>query len=1159
MSSEKPLIDQVGDALGSFIPPEIMATGQVALDAITTGDVGDENVIPQNEGLGKKVSAIGSATAQGALESAETLMFELPTKLGQLTAENLTIPLMNAFEPDEVIDQKVQDYRAKLKQFGVANEQGIMNVGDRITGAREELFGGGITEAIEDGGPLAAAGAAIGYLGGFNPFTKLPGIGKVLSGEAFEAGIAEGFGKLAANNPGLVKNIASAGANISKAMPQTTAVATQAVGGGAVMGTANTMAEIPFALSESIDEKGNFDPKRFGTNLSFAFGAGALLGGGGAGVSAVSKQPGFKEFMKKSSDYLKRKTRFYEARPAMDAAERQAQRIEENLNGGVIPEEKMAATDNIPDLFDDAEFTTEVAETGLDPKQLQAENVMNKEAEIAVEADDLGEAFQNFAQSAGLDNVEGQNRLNRVKEAHNNINSLIESKRHSVDDDIMKTLGELGDIPEFKQAESFGDLAKKVPGIGPALLKPVVNGVSKLEKTVFKPMFRTYSGVIEEYAPELLYKVRRLDRNKDARRSAYEGIANTFFNNTNKLVKRGDINDKAINQALQDGNYQDAFDIFEGFKKEGLAVGNKKRVAQAEAAQESLKQTIDMLDSIHIDLNRTGTDVEYRQNYWPRSVKDLDSLRESLDGPLAKQIENKIDIEADKLGRDLSKAEIDDIYTKEYVKAANRGQGTFKGGRTVQSIEGLEKHYTDYREGLNRYINRASQQIEDNKFLGKTAIGQGKSESVGTVINDLGLDERLSSDQNKEVKKYLQDYFYNSRRGINPFSKFLKDSSYTAYLTNIGSTMTQLADIAPALYNNGIGKTLGNVLDAAGNLRKKDGNLLAKLDMNAVIKDLEVDPYAESMLDKFNSTAMGITQFKALDALQKEIFLRGTVEKFQEIVQKGIDNPKNREFKKFIKKQKMAFGDDLPKFLQGVKEGDVDDPNVLFGLYNEMAEFQPISFSEQPLARAGNPDVSPVYALKTWSLRYLDALRKETWNQMKTDPGEGLKNLTKWAIYFGGSQGGTNMLKDYFYGREIEPEQLRDETFLQTFSLLNRYAIDKVMRKKDDPSKRAREFVMATLPLIPASTNAIFDAVGDVVDLAENQDLSYSPLVGKEARTSRYIPVIGKDVYTRWGRGKILRDKYESKKGTTRRRRSSRKRRVNRSSRKRRTRRRRRR
>jgi hypothetical protein len=1081
----------------------IEAMGSPEADLQELGGRAFNRLIGKEEKLIPLADPLPSATIQSFSKPTEQLI-DVGSKLGQMAIEDIAIPVAFAFEPDETIDQKKGQFRSLLKQINLTDKEGRVNLGERATDLRENLFGEDISAAMTRGGPLAAAGATVGYLAGFNPLTKIPGLGQVLTGEAFEGGIASGLGAVGKANPGLVQAIA------------------KGIAPGAVPGVANMISEIPFAVSESIDSKGNFNPYRFGQNMGIAAGAGAVFGYGAAGIKQLSKQKGFKETLSKITDYTKRKNRFYESKPQLEEQARQAVKVEENLAGGIVTETEMATKDSVPDLFDTG---TEAVGRFADG---QVVRVMDNEINIADENQSFNDAFDKFAIESGKSPED----IQRVKETTNNINSLIESKKREVDDEITRVVGELGDIPEFKEAPSYASLAEKVPGVGEYILKPLVKMASDVEKAVWSPFFRTYTGTVEEYAPELLLKVRRLDRNKDARLSAYEDISNGFYRNINKLIKKNSPDDKALNNALQDGDMDAARGIFDGLARQAEEIGDGARLAAAQDAKQSLTQVNDMLDSIYVDLNRTGTDVAYRKELWPRSVTDLKGLRQKLDGPFAVQLETMIEKQADKLGKEvgeLSDGELDDIYNKAFIEAQSKGMPAFKGQRTVKSVEGLEKYYANYRDSLNKYIYRASTAIEDNKFLGKGTADEGSQATLGRVLRETGLADRVTDDQADEIKKYLGDYFYNSRRGMNPTLRALKNATYSAYLLNLGSTITQMADVGSSLYNNGIGRTAGNFFDSAMNLRKTDGSLLAKLDLNAVIKEMEADPYATGMLDEVNKKAMGLTGFRFSDSLFKETFLRGALDGMKENLGRGLKNPKDEKFVEFIKKQKLAFGDDLPQFLDAIYKGDVDDPNVLFALFNELADFQPISFSEMPKATAGNPNAKVLYALKTWSLRYLDALRRETWNTIKTDPIKGFKNLAKWSIYFGGSQAGTNTLKDYFYGREKKPDELALETALQTFSIVNRYSIDKLIRTREPADKRIREFAFGVAPL-PAILSPIFDIGGDVLDMAKEKDLSFSPLIGDMARSSKYVPLVGKEYYSRFGRGKKLADKYDQAK-----------------------------
>jgi len=339
---------------------------------IMIGAALDSGALPFTRKDLETIPAIGSAGAQGFLEGVELIpkvLIDLPAAAGQFVSEKAILPL---FFNEEDRVEKAQNSRKFLKQIGIGDERGMVSVSDKLTGARENLFGGGITEAVEKGGPLAGAAAALGFLGGGTALAKLPLIGEYFTGEAFEPAIAKGLGKLGELAPGLSQAVMNAG----KKAPVLMQTIMDTARGGAVIGTANTVAEIPFALNEAMDDEGNVDMGKFMGNMGIALGLGAVLGGGGSAIKSLSKSKGAKEYLKQTSDYLKRKTNFYADRPRLDGEGRQLQRVEENT------------LQNIPDAAPPIDETKVriVGETddGLNVIQETSPTILDPEGEIKI-------------------------------------------------------------------------------------------------------------------------------------------------------------------------------------------------------------------------------------------------------------------------------------------------------------------------------------------------------------------------------------------------------------------------------------------------------------------------------------------------------------------------------------------------------------------------------------------------------------------------------------------------------------------------------------------------------------------------------------------------------------------------------------------------------
>lgn len=693
------------------------------------------------------------------------------------------------------------------------------------------------------------------------------------------------------------------------------------------------------------------------------------------------------------------------------------------------------------------------------------------------------------------------------------------------------------------------------PEFAADLIAPVIERISNFERGLSSMDvlgYRTYAGLIGEFAPEVVVTLRNADFNKLAKVKAANDISFKFFDNIKKIIKKDTPDFMSINTSLQDRNPQVVRDILEKRIQVYSTMGDNESLTAARNALEGLEDTFNLLEVMHFELNKSGTAVNWLENFWPRSIRNVDALKEKLGRTFKKDYELALSKEAKRLGlknkKHLGEDEKNRVLTKFISDAQRAGQNPFKAKRTIDKMESLSEYYDDFETAFNKYIYRAINQIEDNKLLGKLPDGylkelrgnpnrqqiESQDEMIGKVLRDRGFEDKLESGQISEqefklIKQYYQDYLYNSRKMINPVANFFKQLSYTGFLANPSASITQFADVSMSLYNNGLARTTGTMFDSAGNLYSKDGSLLGKIGLNDIQKDMSTDPYSTGRFEKFNKKIFEATGFKTIDAFQKENMLRATFRKYEDLVEKGIQDPSNKDFQKFIKEKEMIFGDNTQGFLESIYQGKSDDPNVLKALFHDLAEFQPITFSELPIAVARNKNLGFVYSLKSWNLRYLDLLRKEVWNEMKTSKGRAMGNLIKIMASYGITNAATNYIKDVFMGRNVEVEKMPIEVLLQTLTFTNRYNYDKLRRGDKELGTRVGDFAKSIV--LPPSMQIIFDVLddtGEVLGSTIEGDTKWDrmPVIGIDSKSMRYISGVGKDLYFRLGRGKRLQDKY---------------------------------
>jgi hypothetical protein len=517
-----------------------------------------------------------------------------------------------------------------------------------------------------------------------------------------------------------------------------------------------------------------------------------------------------------------------------------------------------------------------------------------------------------------------------------------------------------------------------------------------------------------------------------------------------------------------------------------------------------------------------GYEVGTVENYFPRKVADLDGLMtfyygKPQEGAIGKAIKEAAE-KALAQGRILTHEE-----QIEVVNTALRGYarkdtkpGNLKTRTTEVVSNDANKFYTDSITALSYYIEQMNAAVEKRRFFGKYSVavpgvpGANTSRlnleaSIGGVVNELIATGELDRKGQAEVQAILEARF--NQQASSEFIKNFKALAYMSTMGHITSGLTQIQDVAFSLYENGVYDTIISGVRAMVRQSKVSR------------KDLGLESPAEEFRDtgkmhKAVDRVFKLVGIHYLDLIGKETLTNAKLRKMQREARSG----------KLSKRSASIIGTVFgpqqgAQVVADLAEGKITD-DVKFAVYNVLADYQPISLTEYPEYYLRHPNGRVFYMLKTFTLKQIDAFRREAITQMvrgnAKQKAEGFRNLIHLAgvLFMVGVP--VDWLKDWIMMRD---PQLPDLAVDNLFKLLgvNRWSLWQ-FRENPDPVRAA---LLLAAPPAPFLTYPFMDVKDSAKAISKGDDIKPG-----EFESWRMLPFIGSPLYWYLGGG---REKVEKR------------------------------
>lgn len=551
------------------------------------------------------------------------------------------------------------------------------------------------------------------------------------------------------------------------------------------------------------------------------------------------------------------------------------------------------------------------------------------------------------------------------------------------------------------------------------------------------------------------------------------------------------------------------------------------KIANKYGMTQEIQTMRDALNAAYDRAQASGIDVGYREDFFPRLIKDPQGLLDHLAGKeYWNVIEEAIKNKEAATGKTLSTAERAEVANT-LLRGFKVGDvslsksGVFKGRSIDEITPEIDKFYETTDQALIHYAVAANENIEAAKLFGKGndfSKGENLDNSIGAYVDGLVRSGEINSSQAQEVKDVLGARFNKGK--IGSVASTAKDMAYLATMgSNIGSTITQISDLAITASKMGILRTA-----------KATGAAL-RADTKVSLEDVGVKRIAQEFENK---TVLGgvvektfeMTGLSKVDRFGKRTLLEASYNKNLADAKKNSNS--------FNEKIGLMFGENAAQVKKDLLAGNITE-DVKFIIANDLLDLQPVALSEMPeqYLRSGNGRL--FYVLKTFTLKQISIYRREGVNKIIQGAkvgdtkliAQGLGNIVRLMSFMVVAGVGRDyiwefmkQIPDMIAGEDYEPPELDDEVIANMYKAfgLSKYTFDQMTAdyKPASPGDVLFDF-------IKPPTKTTDNMWRDWQDLQSKKGLDY-----KDMRTLRSIPV-GGELYWFWFGGGSEPKKKQSK------------------------------
>jgi len=425
------------------------------------------------------------------------------------------------------------------------------------------------------------------------------------------------------------------------------------------------------------------------------------------------------------------------------------------------------------------------------------------------------------------------------------------------------------------------------------------------------------------------------------------------------------------------------------------------------------------------------------ENYFPRIITDRNGLLRAVGVEERSFIELALkEAKAKNKGNKLTQSEESQVITSAIFrrKDAQIAAPTYAHARKLKKVpDFLKPFYADPIQAGHIHLRKLAKDLGLRSMLGKNLATTQKGgikidDSVGALMaEDKALGAQPWAAQ--EVKEILKARFEMGEVPPSAIVQFVRNVTYSGTLGNIFAGLTQTQDIGMAMSRYGFINTI-RAIGPSGSKR-------------VFASDVAVTKAAEELLQSPVRSArvmekiLKTSGFNRMDRLGKSVIVTGAYRKL--IKQAGTEKGQLEIMRDWGAVHGRV---ETQRLIQELQSGKMTD-RVRAHLFNELADVQPVSLGEVPLAYLQNPNGRLFYTLNTFAIRQLSAVLRGARKDWRKGHAKGALTLARYTLIMGATGLAVDQVKAMIKGETPRMEDLPIEFGAQILRnyLASRYMV----------------------------------------------------------------------------------------------------------------------
>ena len=423
-----------------------------------------------------------------------------------------------------------------------------------------------------------------------------------------------------------------------------------------------------------------------------------------------------------------------------------------------------------------------------------------------------------------------------------------------------------------------------------------------------------------------------------------------------------------------------------------------------------------VLNELYNRLQDEGIMVGFLEQYFPRSIKDLDKVKNRAGKDLRDAFREFIETRNERIEEArknieegnpepgdvaLSKertiqignpktaaleAQQWDQFTRGFTgRGENRRRnlpGNFLSRTEELNVipENLLDAYEDPGAAMERYIYNAVTAIQTTRLMGSkfANVPEGlkvpPASELGLLIQELRANGEISMEDADGTVPDIFAMILSPVQVENIYFQLARTFGYGTLLVEFTSTLSQLYDLPFIMLDNGI---FGTAVAMFGPRLKGDD---FGIDVNQVSAEFAAD---NRVLDKAVRLGLKAVGFTKLDQVMKETNMTANYNRYRKLARGYFKDRNSAKSKKFVAElTSMGYGEaEQRKLIAALKGDDRNSAYVRNLLLNKLAETQPLTKAEMALGIVGNPNLRFTVAMKSFMVKQLNFVKDRMVNE----------------------------------------------------------------------------------------------------------------------------------------------------------------------------------